>query len=142
MSSAEGHLKLRIRKSKTDQYRQGDEVVLVESGSPTCPVSMLKRYMALGEVDRPSEAALFRPITRTRSRVTTESEKARIVIVLKSERASEGSPEEGRSRPFQVWSPQPEVRRGHSSCKRRSSYPIELLSGTDDGGLRMRRTVT
>ena len=67
---ADGHLKLRIRKSKTDQYRQGDEVVLTESESPTCPVGMLKRYMALGEVDRSSEAALFRPITRSRSGVT------------------------------------------------------------------------
>ena len=67
---ADGHLKLRIRKSKTDQYRQGDEVVLTESESPTCPVGMLKQYMALGEVDRSSEAALFHPITRSRSGVT------------------------------------------------------------------------
>ncbi len=76
VSFADGHLKLRIRKSKTDQYRQGDEVVLAESGSPTCPVGMLKRYMALGEVDRSSEAALFRPITRSKSRVSLRRQEA------------------------------------------------------------------
>ena len=70
VSFAEWHLKLQIRKSKTDQYGQGGEVVLAESGFPTCPVSIIKQYMALGEVDRSSEEALFRPITRTRSRVS------------------------------------------------------------------------
>ena len=59
-----------IRKSKNDQYRQGDEVVLARSVSHTRPGEMLKRYMALGEVDRSSEAALFCPIIHFKSRVS------------------------------------------------------------------------
>ena len=41
LSFSEGHLKLKIRKSKTDQYREGDKVMIAETGSLTCPVSML-----------------------------------------------------------------------------------------------------
>ena len=60
------HLKLKIRRSKTDQYRQGNEVVIAEVGGVTCPVQMLRNYVRLGEIDLSSEAALFRRITRTK----------------------------------------------------------------------------
>ena len=40
-------MKIRILTSKTDQLRQGDELVVVRTGSSTCPVAMLERYMAI-----------------------------------------------------------------------------------------------
>ena len=35
--------KLRIRQSKTDQLRKGDEVLIARTGSHTCQVAMLER---------------------------------------------------------------------------------------------------
>ena len=41
-------LTIKIRSSKTDQLRKGDEVVIARVGSDTCPVSMLEKYLSLG----------------------------------------------------------------------------------------------
>ena len=35
--------KIDIPRSKTDQFRQGSEVVISRSGTSTCPVSMVER---------------------------------------------------------------------------------------------------
>ena len=40
-------MKIRILTSKTDQLRQGDELVVARTGSSTCPVAMLEHYMAI-----------------------------------------------------------------------------------------------
>ena len=37
-----------ITSSKTDQYRQGDSVLVARTGSALCPVAMLERYYSLG----------------------------------------------------------------------------------------------
>ena len=37
--------------SKTDQFRQGDQVPIARSGSVTCPVAMIKRYVDLGRFE-------------------------------------------------------------------------------------------
>ena len=37
------HMVIRISSSKTDQYRQGDNVVVARTGSSKCPVTMLER---------------------------------------------------------------------------------------------------
>ncbi len=57
--------KLKIRRSKTDQLRKGDEVLIARTGNPTCPVAMLEQYMAKGCINPSSELCLFRAITRT-----------------------------------------------------------------------------
>ena len=62
------HLKLKIRRSKTDQYRQGSEVVIAKVGGVACPVQMLRNYVRLGEIDLLSEAALFHRISRAKGR--------------------------------------------------------------------------
>lgn len=41
---------VRIRSSKTDQYQQGDTVLVARTGSPTRPVAMLEQYLELGEL--------------------------------------------------------------------------------------------
>ena len=38
-------LKIMIKSSKTDQYRQGDTVLVACTGRPICLVSMVERYM-------------------------------------------------------------------------------------------------
>ena len=43
-------LEVKIRSSKTDQYRQGDTVLVARTGKPTYPVSMVERYMAKGDL--------------------------------------------------------------------------------------------
>ena len=55
-------LQIKIRSSKTDQYRQGDNVLVARTGRPTCPVSMVERYMAKGELVGKS-GLLFHPLT-------------------------------------------------------------------------------
>ena len=58
-----GRLKIRIAESKTDQLRQGDEVVIARAGSPQCPVAMLERYMEKAGIALGNEGYLFRGIT-------------------------------------------------------------------------------
>ena len=38
---------VRIVSSKSDQYRQGDSVIVARTGSSACPVAMLERYYAM-----------------------------------------------------------------------------------------------
>ena len=62
----EEHMKLVIRKSKTDQYRQGNEVLVARTGNSTCPVKMMEVYLRLAEADLRSDEMLFRPIVATK----------------------------------------------------------------------------
>ena len=38
-------LLIKIRQSKTDQFRKGDEVLIARTGSIMCPVAMLEKYL-------------------------------------------------------------------------------------------------
>ena len=58
---------VKIRKSKGDQLRQGDEVLIVRIGSKTCPVAMLERYMVRTSTSRIDQRFLFRPIQRSKN---------------------------------------------------------------------------
>ncbi len=55
-----------ITSSKTDQYRQGDLLLVVRTDSRTCPVTMLECYFALACLSHSSSLTLFRGITRTK----------------------------------------------------------------------------
>ena len=55
-------LQVKIRSSKTDQYRQGDSVLVARTGKPTCPVNMVEQYMARGQLIGKS-GLLFHPLT-------------------------------------------------------------------------------
>ena len=55
-------LQIKIRSSKTDQYRQGDTVLVARTDKPTCPVSMVECYMAKGDLVGKS-GLLFFPLT-------------------------------------------------------------------------------
>ena len=59
--------------SKTDQYREGRVVPIASTGNPTCPVSMVRRYIAMGRIDITSDGSLFRPICSTKRAVKLRS---------------------------------------------------------------------
>ena len=61
-----GNMVVRIASSKTDQLRQGDEVLIVRTRSPTCPVAMLECYMHAAQIPPGSEEFLYRPISRVK----------------------------------------------------------------------------
>ena len=61
------HMEVHIVSSKTDQYRQGDSVMVARTGSLTCPVAMLERYYAMAAITKESRLRLFRGITATKS---------------------------------------------------------------------------
>ena len=61
-----------LPRSKIDQLRQRNEVLIARSHVDMCPVKMLQRYMARAGITSDSEAYIFRGITRT-----TEGEKLR-----------------------------------------------------------------
>lgn len=60
-------LKIRIPKSKTDQLRKGNEVVIARTSASTCPVKMLERYIRMAKIDEMNtELFLFRPIIKSK----------------------------------------------------------------------------
>ena len=59
-------MKIKILKSKTDQLRQGDELLIARTGNRTCPVAMLERYMHRIAMAPDDQRFLFRPIQRTK----------------------------------------------------------------------------
>ena len=63
---------IKITHSKTDQLRQGDTVVVVRSGSITCPVTMLEKYLARTAMAADDRRFLFRPIQSTKNKIFEE----------------------------------------------------------------------
>ena len=63
--NAEG-MQVSIKSSKTDQYRDGDEVVIARTGTPTCPVNIMTRYFDMAGLTVQSIEKVFRGIVHTR----------------------------------------------------------------------------
>ena len=63
----EEHMSVHIKSSKTDQYRQGDSVIVARTRKSTCPVAMMERYMLMAEISTSSSSKLFRGIVRTKN---------------------------------------------------------------------------
>lgn len=58
----EDYLGLYIRKSKTDQYKQGNEVLIAKGCSVACPVTIYSRYIELVGQEDSIFFYLFRPV--------------------------------------------------------------------------------
>ena len=58
---------VRIASSKSDQYRQGDSVIVARTGSSACPVAMLEHYYDMAALPKLSKLHLFRGIVVTKS---------------------------------------------------------------------------
>ena len=61
----EDMMSIHIRSSKTDQYRQGAEVVVARAHSEICPVARLEEYYSIAKLDLQSSEHLFRKIQST-----------------------------------------------------------------------------
>ena len=59
-------MSVHISSSKTDQYRQGDSVMIARTGTAACPVAMLERYITAADISLSSELCLFRGIVSTK----------------------------------------------------------------------------
>ena len=59
-------MKIKIVRSKTDQFRQGDEVLVARTKSSTCPVAMIEHYLSRTSMEWSDQQFLFQPIQRTK----------------------------------------------------------------------------
>lgn len=57
---------LHLPRSKTDQLRKGEELVIAKTGNITCPVSMLELYMRRTHTSWEDQRFLFRPICKSK----------------------------------------------------------------------------
>ncbi|XP_033731784.1 uncharacterized protein LOC117321479 [Pecten maximus] len=64
---SESYFTLVVRKSKTDQYRFGSEIVISKGETTACPYDMLMKYIRIARIDIESDDFLFKPIYRSGS---------------------------------------------------------------------------
>ena len=66
---SDSHLTIQVTRSKTDQYRKGDEVVIARLDKVTCPVVNLEKYMLLANINasKASSDYLFKRLVKVRS---------------------------------------------------------------------------
>lgn len=64
ISFKEGFMVIKVLKSKNDQLRKGDEVVVSQLSSDACPVALLKRYLVMFKIPPDSKDLIFKPISR------------------------------------------------------------------------------
>lgn len=57
------HIEIKIEKSKTDVFRQGNIVVIAKTGNKLCPVSYLEKYISYAGLVFQSEEFIFRAVT-------------------------------------------------------------------------------
>jgi hypothetical protein len=55
-----------LPKCKTDQYRNGNEVLIAKGETIACPFSMFIRYVELSGMNLDSDFYIFRPIFRSK----------------------------------------------------------------------------
>lgn len=58
----EDHRVIFTRKSKTDQYRQGNEILISRGNTAACPVNMYQKYLDLLKDVEEKHFYIFRPI--------------------------------------------------------------------------------
>ena len=88
----ENHIRLIITRSKTDQYRQGNEVLISKGCTVACPVNMYIRYLSL--VGQENDCFyIFRPVFRSKDvckliyknkKLSYTAARSNIVSLLKS----------------------------------------------------------
>lgn len=64
----EDHLVLKIRRSKTDIYRAGKEVLIAKGNTIACPYNMLLKYINVSNQNITLDQYLFRPINRSKNK--------------------------------------------------------------------------
>ena len=62
----EDYISIFIHKSKTDRYRQGNEIVMAKGSSSACPMLMLLKYISMAGISLNSSQFLFKPVYRSK----------------------------------------------------------------------------
>jgi integrase len=75
----EDHLEIRIKKSKTDQLRQGNVVVVARLGNKYCPIRLLQKYAGKVGINLQEDQFLFRAMSyKNKTAVLEKTDKALI----------------------------------------------------------------
>ena len=61
------HMVVSIESSKTDQLREGADILVARTGTKTCPVTTMELYVGMAEIELSSDERLFRAITKTKN---------------------------------------------------------------------------
>lgn len=64
---SDGFISIFIEKSKMDQLRDGQSVVIAQSHSSLCPVALLRLYISSSHISLDSDEYIFRPISASKS---------------------------------------------------------------------------
>ena len=67
ISFKEGFMIIKVLKSKNDQLRKGDEVVILQLSSSVCPVDLLKRYLVMFKIPPDSKDFILSPFLKGRA---------------------------------------------------------------------------
>lgn len=62
ISICDSYCEIYVEKSKTDVLRDGNTVVIARTGTSSCPVSLLERYLRLANIQPDSNEFIFRQI--------------------------------------------------------------------------------
>ncbi|CAB4031942.1 integrase recombinase xerD homolog, partial [Paramuricea clavata] len=68
------HLEIVVRKSKTDQYRQGNIVYIAKTNGPACPHSLLLRFYSLTGTQPRSNVYIFRSLSSLKKSTLNEAD--------------------------------------------------------------------
>jgi integrase len=66
----DSHVELTLDQSKTDIYRRGNTVVIAKTGNDLCPVTWLKKYVQLADLNYNPEFFIFRSLCFFKSQKT------------------------------------------------------------------------
>ena len=61
-----GYMSIKVEKSKNDQLRQGDEVLIAKGEGTACPVKILEKYLNRFNIDPLSDQFIFRRLIKTK----------------------------------------------------------------------------
>ena len=61
-----GYMSIKVEKSKNDQLRQGDEVLIAKGEGTACPVKILEEYLNRFNIDPLSDQFIFRRLIKTK----------------------------------------------------------------------------
>lgn len=67
ISFQEDHMIIKVSKSKNDQLRKGNEVLIAKAQGNICPVNILKEYLSRVQIEPDSTKYIFRQLIKTKS---------------------------------------------------------------------------
>ena len=66
LSIQQEYFTINITKSKNDQYRAGNQVLIAKGSTSACPYNMMLRYLSVASISTESKHFLFKPAFRSK----------------------------------------------------------------------------